>query len=173
MVDVDSIDSPSSSWIPRLAHCPAAAADTDTDTAAAVLPPGPTAVLPVMALRCRFYSEVFPPSQDAALLDLCSSWISHYPTGLQAKRVAGQPCFCFLVGAAFLLVAAVSHQSGCCARWQGRAAAHLRSHSGGVQPPCQPASCCRAGHERGGAQAQLDAHRMDSDKPEQVPHAAL
>ena len=40
---------------------------------------------------CRFYAETFPPSgsQDAALLDICSSWISHYPPGYTAGRVAG------------------------------------------------------------------------------------
>lgn len=39
----------------------------------------------------QFYAENFPPSgsQDAALLDICSSWISHYPEGYTAGRVAG------------------------------------------------------------------------------------
>lgn len=42
----------------------------------------------------RFYAETFPPSgsQDAALLDICSSWISHYPRGYTAGRVAGAAC---------------------------------------------------------------------------------
>lgn len=37
----------------------------------------------------QFYADAFPASPDAALLDICSSWISHYPPGLKAKRVAG------------------------------------------------------------------------------------
>ncbi|KAL4434660.1 hypothetical protein ABPG77_002783 [Micractinium sp. CCAP 211/92] len=39
----------------------------------------------------QFYAETFPPSgsKDAALLDICSSWISHYPAGYTAGRVAG------------------------------------------------------------------------------------
>lgn len=43
----------------------------------------------------RFYAETFPPSgsKDAALLDICSSWISHYPAGYSAGRVAGEVMF--------------------------------------------------------------------------------
>lgn len=39
----------------------------------------------------RYYSEVFPPSgnKDVALLDLCSSWVSHYPKGYTAGRIVG------------------------------------------------------------------------------------
>ncbi|KAI3429355.1 hypothetical protein D9Q98_005450 [Chlorella vulgaris] len=39
----------------------------------------------------QFYADTFPPSgsKDAALLDICSSWISHYPKGYTAGRVAG------------------------------------------------------------------------------------
>ncbi|PSC68426.1 S-adenosyl-L-methionine-dependent methyltransferase [Micractinium conductrix] len=39
----------------------------------------------------QFYAESFPASgsKDAALLDICSSWISHYPDGYTAGRVAG------------------------------------------------------------------------------------
>ncbi|KAG2432378.1 hypothetical protein HYH02_012950 [Chlamydomonas schloesseri] len=39
----------------------------------------------------KFYGEVFPPSgtQTAAVLDICSSWISHYPEGYKAGRVSG------------------------------------------------------------------------------------
>ena len=39
----------------------------------------------------RHYKEVFPPSgnKSVALLDLCSSWISHYPPGYTAGRIAG------------------------------------------------------------------------------------
>jgi hypothetical protein len=33
----------------------------------------------------KYYAEVFPTSgkEDTALLDVCSSWISHYPEGVQ------------------------------------------------------------------------------------------
>lgn len=39
----------------------------------------------------QFYAESFPKSgsQDAALLDICSSWISHYPQNYTAGRIAG------------------------------------------------------------------------------------
>ncbi|PRW60359.1 ubiquinone menaquinone biosynthesis methyltransferase [Chlorella sorokiniana] len=39
----------------------------------------------------KYYAEVFPASgsKDAALLDMCSSWISHYPEGYTAGRIAG------------------------------------------------------------------------------------
>lgn len=39
----------------------------------------------------RYYGEVFPAAgkKDAAILDLCSSWISHYPKGYTAGRIAG------------------------------------------------------------------------------------
>lgn len=39
----------------------------------------------------KFYGENFPPSggKDVALLDICSSWISHYPEGYTAGRIAG------------------------------------------------------------------------------------
>lgn len=39
----------------------------------------------------KYYSQVFPSSgsQDVALLDVCSSWVSHYPEGYTAGRVAG------------------------------------------------------------------------------------
>lgn len=42
--------------------------------------------------RCRHYSEVFPASgrDDVALLDICSSWVSHYPEGYTAGRVSGE-----------------------------------------------------------------------------------
>jgi SAM-dependent methyltransferase len=44
-----------------------------------------------IAALTEFYADVFPPSgtPDAALLDICSSWISHYPKGYTAGRVAG------------------------------------------------------------------------------------
>jgi hypothetical protein len=39
----------------------------------------------------KYYSKVFPASgsKDAALLDVCSSWISHYPKGFKAGRISG------------------------------------------------------------------------------------
>jgi SAM-dependent methyltransferase len=43
-----------------------------------------------IAALTKYYAEVFPPSgSGAALLDVCSSWISHYPKGYQAGRVVG------------------------------------------------------------------------------------
>lgn len=38
-----------------------------------------------------FYQETFPPSGMAgtAILDICSSWISHYPVDYTADRIAG------------------------------------------------------------------------------------
>ena len=38
-----------------------------------------------------YYSQVFPPSgsQDKALLDICSSWISHFPKGYTAGKISG------------------------------------------------------------------------------------
>lgn len=39
----------------------------------------------------KYYSQVFPASgnKDVAILDICSSWVSHYPEGYTAGRVAG------------------------------------------------------------------------------------
>jgi SAM-dependent methyltransferase len=38
----------------------------------------------------KYYSRAFPaPSNDVALLDVCSSWISHYPTGYKAGKISG------------------------------------------------------------------------------------
>lgn len=45
-----------------------------------------------MAIKAltEFYEESFPASgSGAALLDMCSSWISHYPKGYQANRISG------------------------------------------------------------------------------------
>ena len=38
-----------------------------------------------------YYARVFPASgrTDTALLDICSSWISHYPPGYTAGRISG------------------------------------------------------------------------------------
>lgn len=40
----------------------------------------------------RFYGQVFPASgrDDVAILDMCSSWISHYPKGYKAGKVVGE-----------------------------------------------------------------------------------
>ncbi|CAD7702690.1 unnamed protein product [Ostreobium quekettii] len=39
----------------------------------------------------QYYETVFPPSgqKDTALLDICSSWISHYPEGYKAGKISG------------------------------------------------------------------------------------
>lgn len=39
----------------------------------------------------QYYASVFPPSgqKDTAILDLCSSWISHYPKGYKAGKISG------------------------------------------------------------------------------------
>ena len=39
----------------------------------------------------KYYAEVFPESgrEDTTLLDVCSSWISHYPEGYKAGRISG------------------------------------------------------------------------------------
>jgi SAM-dependent methyltransferase len=39
----------------------------------------------------KYYAAVFPPSgqDDVAVLDICSSWISHYPAGFTAGRISG------------------------------------------------------------------------------------
>lgn len=44
-----------------------------------------------IAALTKFYERSFPPSgsNDVAVLDLCSSWISHYPKGYKAGRIAG------------------------------------------------------------------------------------
>jgi hypothetical protein len=42
----------------------------------------------------KYYASVFPPSgsKDAALLDICSSWISHYPPVRRAARADTREC---------------------------------------------------------------------------------
>ena len=45
-----------------------------------------------MAIKAltEYYAESFPPSGSGAkLLDVCSSWISHYPEGYSAARISG------------------------------------------------------------------------------------
>ena len=45
-----------------------------------------------IAALTDFYAHSFPPpGEGVALLDICSSWICHYPPGYNAGRVAGAP----------------------------------------------------------------------------------
>lgn len=46
---------------------------------------------PAIAALTKYYSKVLPPSNTAgvALLDICSSWVSHYPAGYKQDRVVG------------------------------------------------------------------------------------
>lgn len=47
--------------------------------------------MPCVLADCRYYSKVLPPSgtKDAAILDMCSSWVSHYPKGYKLGRISG------------------------------------------------------------------------------------
>nr|QTZ19544.1 S-adenosyl-L-methionine-dependent methyltransferases superfamily [Bixa orellana] len=46
---------------------------------------------PAIAALTKYYSEVFPPSNTpgVAILDMCSSWVSHFPKGYKQDRVVG------------------------------------------------------------------------------------
>lgn len=46
---------------------------------------------PAISALTKFYSKVFPPSNTpgVCLLDLCSSWVSHYPAGYKQDRIVG------------------------------------------------------------------------------------
>ncbi|KAF6142870.1 hypothetical protein GIB67_021826 [Kingdonia uniflora] len=46
---------------------------------------------PAIAALTRYYSKVFPPSNTAgiSLLDLCSSWVSHFPAGYNQDKIVG------------------------------------------------------------------------------------
>ncbi|KAJ0979098.1 hypothetical protein J5N97_014572 [Dioscorea zingiberensis] len=46
---------------------------------------------PAIAALTKYYSKVFPPSNTpgVSLLDLCSSWVSHYPPGYKQDRIVG------------------------------------------------------------------------------------
>ncbi|XP_042492398.1 uncharacterized protein LOC122071968 [Macadamia integrifolia] len=46
---------------------------------------------PAIAALTKFYSKVFPPSNTpgVCLLDLCSSWVSHFPAGYKQERIVG------------------------------------------------------------------------------------
>ena len=51
---------------------------------------------PLIFAGCRYYSQILPPSgtEDAAVLDMCSSWVSHYPKGYKLGRISGEsPAF--------------------------------------------------------------------------------
>ncbi|KAA6429290.1 MAG: ubiquinone menaquinone biosynthesis methyltransferase [Trebouxia sp. A1-2] len=45
-----------------------------------------------IAALTKYYSQVLPPSgtEDAAILDMCSSWVSHYPKGYKLARIAAR-----------------------------------------------------------------------------------
>lgn len=46
---------------------------------------------PAIQALTKYYASVFPPSNSpgVAFLDMCSSWISHYPKGYKQERIAG------------------------------------------------------------------------------------
>lgn len=46
---------------------------------------------PAIRALTKYYSSMLPPSNapGVAVLDMCSSWISHYPKGYKQGRVAG------------------------------------------------------------------------------------
>ncbi|GAB2293032.1 hypothetical protein Dimus_027252 [Dionaea muscipula] len=44
-----------------------------------------------IAALTKYYSEVFPPSctPGVSMLDMCSSWVSHFPVGYKQERIVG------------------------------------------------------------------------------------
>ncbi|KAE9585674.1 hypothetical protein Lal_00009892 [Lupinus albus] len=46
---------------------------------------------PAIAALTKYYSTVFPPSNTVgvSILDMCSSWVSHFPSGYKQERVVG------------------------------------------------------------------------------------
>ncbi|PSS15518.1 Malonyl-[acyl-carrier protein] O-methyltransferase [Actinidia chinensis var. chinensis] len=46
---------------------------------------------PAIAALTKYYSEVFPPSNTpgVVILDMCSSWVSHFPAGYKQDRIVG------------------------------------------------------------------------------------
>ncbi|KAM7275701.1 hypothetical protein ACFE04_017567 [Oxalis oulophora] len=46
---------------------------------------------PAIAALTKYYSEVFPPSNSpgVSMLDMCSSWVSHFPRGYKQDRIVG------------------------------------------------------------------------------------
>ncbi|KAF5748491.1 S-adenosyl-L-methionine-dependent methyltransferases superfamily protein [Tripterygium wilfordii] len=46
---------------------------------------------PAIAALTKYYSEVFPPSNTpgVSILDICSSWVCHFPKGYKQDRIVG------------------------------------------------------------------------------------
>ncbi|CAA7027526.1 unnamed protein product [Microthlaspi erraticum] len=46
---------------------------------------------PAIAALTKYYSKVLPQSETpgASILDMCSSWVSHYPAGYKQERIVG------------------------------------------------------------------------------------
>ncbi|XP_004513100.1 uncharacterized protein [Cicer arietinum] len=46
---------------------------------------------PAIAALTKYYSKVFPPTNTpgVTILDMCSSWVSHFPSGYKQERVVG------------------------------------------------------------------------------------
>ncbi|GMY36275.1 demethylmenaquinone methyltransferase [Fagus crenata] len=46
---------------------------------------------PAIAALTKYYSKVFPPSNTPgiSILDMCSSWVSHFPSGYKQDRIVG------------------------------------------------------------------------------------
>ncbi|GMP59563.1 hypothetical protein CsSME_00022800 [Camellia sinensis var. sinensis] len=46
---------------------------------------------PAIVALTKYYSEVFPPSETpgVTILDMCSSWVSHFPAGYKQDRIVG------------------------------------------------------------------------------------
>ncbi|KAF3590317.1 hypothetical protein DY000_02027561 [Brassica cretica] len=46
---------------------------------------------PAIAALTKYYSKVLPESETpgVSILDMCSSWVSHYPAGYKQKRIVG------------------------------------------------------------------------------------
>lgn len=46
---------------------------------------------PAISALTKYYSKVFPPSNTpgVSILDMCSSWVSHFPSGYKQDRVVG------------------------------------------------------------------------------------
>ncbi|VFQ58239.1 unnamed protein product [Cuscuta campestris] len=46
---------------------------------------------PAIAALTRYYSESLPPTNTpgVAILDMCSSWVSHYPAGYKQNKIVG------------------------------------------------------------------------------------
>ena len=55
------------------------------------MPRAGTTTIIVSSLFCRYYQKVFPSGKNegVAVLDMCSSWISHYPANFQAGKIVG------------------------------------------------------------------------------------